>query len=508
MAMATVRNLPAQTTSGDESLWLEDEPQAPRPPLNGDITVDVAVIGGGIAGVTTALLLKREGARVALVEAQRVGGGVTGCNTAKVSALQSTVYSTIRRRHGEEAATAYADASSAGVERIAALATEEQIECDLGRRPAFTYAADDSELRSVENEADAARAAGLPVEWATDVDLPFGVAGAVRLDDQLEFHPVRYVRGLADAVDGDGSVVLEGTRVLAVRDGTPCCVLTRGGTITADRVVVATHYPLLDRGLFFARLEPQRSYCIAARVRGDVPQGMSISAGSTTRSIRSYGDLLIVGGEGHTTGATDATPERYQRLEQFARRHWNIEEVTHHWSAQDPTPYDHLPMIGRYFPGSSRLYVATGFMKWGLSGGTMAALLLADLMAGRDNSWAPHFAPDRISLRSAPKLVEMNTKVAIHFVGDRATPAQASDAAAVPAGQARVVRDGVGKIGVYRDDNGALHAVSLRCTHLGCLLRFNSAERSWDCPCHGSRFDVDGEVLEGPATAPLARREV
>jgi glycine/D-amino acid oxidase-like deaminating enzyme/nitrite reductase/ring-hydroxylating ferredoxin subunit len=507
MASTTKARIP-NTTSGSESLWLEDEPPTPRPALRRDISVDVAVIGGGIAGITTALLLKRDGARVAVVEARRVAGGVTGCNTAKVSALQQTVYSTIRSRHGEQAAAAYADANRAAVERVASLAAEEQIECDLRRRPAFTYAADDSELSSVEKEADAARAAGLAVEWATDVDLPFPIAGAARLDDQLEFHPVRYVRGLAAAVDGGGCVVFEGTPALSVHDGSPCRVRTPGGTISADRVVIATHYPLLDRGLFFARLEPKRSYCIAARVHGDLPQGMSISAGSTTRSIRSYEDLLIVGGEGHTTGATEATPERYQRLEQFARRHWDVEQVTHHWSAQDPVPYDHLPVIGRYFPLSSRLYVASGFMKWGLSAGTAAAILLADLMAGRDNFWAQHFAPDRLSLRSAPKLAEMNTKVAIHFFGDRATPAQADDAAAVPRGQARVVRDGLGKIGVYRDDHGALHAVSLRCTHLGCLLRFNSAERSWDCPCHGSRFDVDGEVLEGPATQPLARREV
>jgi glycine/D-amino acid oxidase-like deaminating enzyme/nitrite reductase/ring-hydroxylating ferredoxin subunit len=507
MAMALTTQDPTATISAAQSLWLEDEPPAPRPPLAGDVEVDVAVIGGGITGITTALLLKRDGARVAVVEAAQVGAGVTGCNTAKVSALQSTIYSTIRSRHGTEGAAAYADASRAGVDRVAALAADEGIDCDLHRRAAFTYAADDAERSSVEKEFDAARDAGLPVDWAFDVDLPFQVAGAVRLDDQIEFHPVRYVRGLADAIDGDGSMVLEGTRALSVHDGSPCTVRTEHGTITAEQVVVATHYPLLDRGLFFARLEPQRSYCIAARVRGELPQGMSINAGSTTRSVRSYGDLLVLGGEGHQTGATKATPERYQRLEQFARRHWDVQEVTHRWSAQDPIPYDHLPVVGRYSPLSSRLYVASGFMKWGLSGGTMAAILLADLLAGRDNFWARHFSPDRLSLRSTPKLVEMNTKVGMHFFGDRVAPAQASESEDVPRGQARVVRDGLGKKGVYRDDEGVPHAVSLRCTHLGCLLRFNSAERSWDCPCHGSRFDVDGTVLEGPATQPLERRE-
>jgi glycine/D-amino acid oxidase-like deaminating enzyme/nitrite reductase/ring-hydroxylating ferredoxin subunit len=499
---------PPTTTTAAEGLWLEAPAPSPYRGLRGGLEVDVAVLGGGITGLTSALLLKREGAKVAVVEAARVAGGITGCTTAKVSALQSTILSTIRGRHGEEAAAVYAEASLAAVEKVASLASEEAIACDLHPRPAFTYAAEEEELGSVEREAQTAWDAGLAAFMTEKVDLPFQVAGAVRLDDQIEFHPVLYARGLAAAVDGDGSVVLEGTRALAVEEGSPCRVRTESGSVAAGQVIVATHYPLLDRGVFFARLKPERSYCIAARVRGTPPQGMSISAGSPTRSVRSYRDLLIVGGEGHQTGAGAAVPERFVRLEEFARRHWDVEEVTHRWSAQDPSPYDHLPMIGRYNPFSSRLYVASGFMKWGLSGGTLAGMVLADLIAGRENPWAARFDPNRLSLRSAPELAQLNAKAGLHFFGDRIAPAQASSLEDVPAGEARVVRDGVGKTGVYRDERGGLHAVSLRCTHLGCMLRFNSAETSWDCPCHGSRFDVDGGVLEGPAVKPLERKPV
>jgi Rieske Fe-S protein len=346
------------------------------------------------------------------------------------------------------------------------------------------------------------------VALTDDVDLPYPLAGAVRLDEQVEFQPVRYVRGLADAVENEGAVIFEDTVVLGVDHGAPCRVHTQAATITADHVVDAAHYPLLDRGLFFARLEPKRSYCVAARVRGDLPQGMSISAGSPTRSIRSYGDLLVVGGEGHPTGSAKANPERFAALEDFAREHWDVAEITHRWSAQDPVPYDHLPVVGRYGPGASRIHVASGFMKWGLSGATFAAILISDLIAGRENPWAATFDPTRLNLRSLPTMARINGKVAIDFVGDRVTPSHEGDPEAVPPGEARVVRDGLGKKGVYRDESGTLHAVSLRCTHLGCLLRFNSAERSWDCPCHGSRFDVDGRVLEGPATRPLPRRQV
>ncbi len=428
---------PVPTTSAEQSVWLEDLPRVTWPPLEHDLAVDVAVVGAGITGAMSALLLKRDGARVALLEADRVGGGVTGCTTAKVTALQATMYSTIRRHHGHDAAAAYADASLAGVERVAEVARMESIECDLSRRPAFTYASKEQELEAVEREGEAARAAGLDAVTTTEVDLPYPVAGAVRLDDQIAFHPVRFVRGLAAAVDGGDSMVAEGTRVLGVEEGAPCRVHTSRGTIAADRVVIASHYPLLDRGMFFARLEPQRSYCIAARVRGPLPKGMSISAGEPTRSVRSHDDLLIVGGEGHTTGAARATPERYQALERFARAHWDVDAVTHRWSAQDPVPYDLLPVVGRYTPRSSRLYVASGFMKWGLSGGAMAAILLSDLIAGRENRWAAYFNPNRLPVRLAPKLIRLNTKVALDLVGDHLRPPDAHSAAEVAQGASR-----------------------------------------------------------------------
>jgi glycine/D-amino acid oxidase-like deaminating enzyme/nitrite reductase/ring-hydroxylating ferredoxin subunit len=496
------------TTSADQSLWLATAPATGYTSLEGDAKTDVAVLGGGIAGLTTALLLKRDGARVTVLEGRRIGSGVTGCTTAKVTALQQTVYRQLRRRHGGDGAGAYAEASMAGVELVAALASEEGIECDLERRPAFTYAAEEEERPVVESEHEAAGEAGLPVSFVEDVDLPYPTRGAVRLDDQLQLHPVRYVQGLARAVHGDGSAVLEGSAVRKVEGGGPFRIRTDGGTVTAQQVVVATHYPLLDRGLFFARLEPIRSYCIAARIPGKPPLGMSISAGERTRSVRAHGEALVIGGEGHVTGARDATSERYRRLEEFAREHWSATGITHRWSAQDPVSWDLLPVIGRYHPRSSGLFVASGFHKWGLSSATFGARIIADLIAGRDNRWAERFDPNRLGARGLPKLLEMNASVAVDFIGDRLLPPRGSKAPDLRPGEARVQRDGLGKTGVFRDDDGSFHAVSLRCTHLGCLLRFNEAERSWDCPCHGSRFAVDGAVLEGPATRSLERKPI
>jgi glycine/D-amino acid oxidase-like deaminating enzyme/nitrite reductase/ring-hydroxylating ferredoxin subunit len=492
------------TTTAAQSLWLAALPSTTYPPPSDERAFDVLVLGGGITGLTTALLLKRRGARVAVVEAARVGAGVSGNNTAKVTALQSTVLTSIERTRGAEVADEYAARSLAAVELVAELAGGEGIDCDLQRRDAFTIAVRDADLPGVEREFEAARRGGLPVEMTPSVDLPYPVAGAVRLPDQVEFHPVKYVAGLAAAVDGDGCRVFEGTRALSVTEGSPVRVETTRGPLTGDRVVVATHYPVWDRGLYFARMEASRSYCVAARVRGEPARGMSITTGAETWSYRSAGDLMIVLGKNHPAGARGVDGSCYAAVEEHLREHWDVEQVTHRWSAQDPTPYDHTPMIGTYLPRDSRMYVASGFAKWGLSGGTMAAAILSEQLTGGPGTDA--FSPHRVSVRGLPQLARVNAKVGADLVADRLMPGQISSAAELAPGSAGVVRSGVDRTGVYRDPDGGLHAVSMRCTHLGCLVRFNAAEISWDCPCHGSRFDVDGEVLEGPAVRPLPGR--
>ena len=502
------------TTSESQSLWLDAGVAdlgivATAGPLRTDATTEVVVIGGGIAGCSAALALLEQGMQVTVLEADRISTGVTGCTTAKASALQGTVYSAIRSHHGDAALSAYAEASRWAVDRIADLAETHGIDCDLVRRPAYTYAADASEREAVAKEADATEAAGLGVERGARPDLPYGVSDAVGLADQLELHPVRYVRGLASAVTNAGGTIHEHTRATKLHDGRRGVEVhtAAGHTVRAEHVVVATHYPVFDRGLYFALLEPQRSYCIAVRLRsGEPPRGLSISAGSPTRSVRSYGDLLIVGGEGHAVGAREATAERFAALESFARRHWDVDEVTHRWSAQDPIPYDHLPFVGRYHGATKRVWVSTGYMKWGITSATFGASILADGIGGRQNEWADVFSPQRLSLRSSPAIAKLGAKFTGDLVADRVRSSVGSRV--VGAGEGRVIRQGLGHVAVYRDPEGEAHAVSARCTHLGCLVRFNAAETSWDCPCHGSRFDIDGTVLEGPAVHPLAPREL
>jgi Rieske Fe-S protein len=287
-------------------------------------------------------------------------------------------------------------------------------------------------------------------------------------------------------------------------------VRTGEAEITARHVVVAGHYPLLDRGGYFARLEAQRSYCVAARLRAPEPEVLAISAGKPTRSFAALEGLAVLGGEGHAAGDRGVGPDRFDALAHDLRAWCDVadDEALFRWSAQDAVSVDRLPMIGPYLPGANSLWVATGYGKWGLSTGTIAARILADRLLGRQNAWAEVFRPARVNVRSTPELVRLAGKVAADLVGDRLRPADVTSVDDVAPGAGAVLRRGHRKCGVYRDTAGGLHAVSLRCTHLGCLLRFNAAETSWDCPCHGSRFDVDGAVLEGPAVRPLEREDL
>ena len=492
------------------SLWVETcGPEDPPKLLAGDLKADVVVVGAGITGLITAALLVDEGSDVVVVEAGRLASGVTGYTTAKVTALHGMKYAQLEQNHSAETARAYAEANMAGLSTIDDLILRYELDCEWEPASAFTYTTKSSEVDSIAEEAAAAQRAGLSAVTTTETELPFDVGAAVRLDEQAQFHPRKFCLGLAGALEERGVRIFEDSRVLDVDDGSPCKVECPSGTVEAPWVVLASHLPFLDRGLFFAKAFPERSYALAWKRSGEAgaerPRGMYISSDQPTRSLRSTADgHLIIGGEGHKAGTEPNTPACYAALEAWAKENFGAGEVTHKWSAQDPRSVDGMPYVGRQLP-RSQVVVATGFAKWGMTNGAASGRMLTDLIAGRENPWAEPFEATRLgsAITSSTFYKENYDAVARHLIGDRLKTLKPPSAESLAPGDGGICEWKGEKVAAYRDESGEIHAVSPVCTHVGCLVSFNPAETTWDCPCHGSRYTIDGEVIEGPALRNL-----
>ena len=505
--MATAHE-PKDLPGRPESVWLATTPRTAYPRLAGDVQADVAVLGAGIAGITAAVLLKQAGLTVALVEARRIVEGVTGNTTAKLTSQHRRIYADLVRTHGEERARLYGAANHEAIERVAAFVAERRIDCDFARADAFTYTVHAKDVGSLEEEAQVARGLGLPADVTTETGLPFPVKAALRFRNQARFHPRKYLLALAASIPGDGSSLFEETTALDVVEGHPCEVRTAAGRVLAQHVIVATHQPFTLKGFYFARMTLRRSYALALRIEGPVPQGLYISTDDDFRSLRPQpgkdGDYLILGGEPHQPGQGGDTGAMIRRLETWAREHFRVRSIDYRWATQDNVTPDRVPYVGRLVPGSKRVFVATGFGGWGMSNGTAAAMLLADLVQGRPNAWEDLYDPTRALVSSSVAGLARDAVVGVKdLLGGYGPEVSAADASRIPKGEGRVIDQGIDKVAVYRDDAGALHAVSAVCTHLQCIVRWNGADRSWDCPCHGSRFDTAGRVLQGPALADL-----
>lgn len=495
-----------------ESIWVDTTPATDYPPLGDEeVSVDVAVIGGGIAGLTTAALLKDEGRTVAVVESERIISGATGYTTAKVTSAHGLIYSYLVDKFGRNGARLYADANQSAIEKIASLVRSRKIDCGFSRLPMYVYSESPDDVQRLEAEAAAAGDLGLPASFTTEVPLPFETAGAVRVDHQAQFHPRKYLLAVSERIPGDGSFIFEKTRAIDIDDGEPCLVVVEGGSLKARAVVVATRFPFYDRGIFFMRITQTRSYALAFRSDRDLPGGMFYEANGTGHSFRSLTEdgvtECIVSGEDHRAGRGGDTVERYRRLEQYSAEHYGAGAIDYRWSTQDNYTVDRVPYIGRHSPLSKHIFVATGFGGWGMTGGTVAGMVLTDVITGRTNEWVEVFDPTRLKtpVGSIGRMTAGGGTAARQFIQGHLSRRATAYIETLPAGDGRVLQFGRQKIAVYKDEDGEIHALSPRCTHMGCLVNWNNAERTWDCPCHGSRFTYDGRALNTPAYVDLPR---
>ena len=503
-----------QTLPGKpESFWIDSTAETSFPKMQ-NVTVDVAIVGAGITGITAAYLLKKAGKTVALVEGQKIANSASGHTTAKVTSLHQLIYATLIDRHGEDKARLYGESNQAGVEFVASTVEAEGIDCDFQRNDTYSFAEDEKNLDKIQKEYDAAVKLGLPAEFVTETTLPFDIAGAIKFTNQAQFHVRKYLLHLANTIPGEGSYIFEDSRVQTVDEGTPCTVHANGTTLQATDVLLTTHLPIVDTGLFFAKTYPQRSYIIGAKISEEkAPQGMYIGVGKNYHSIRTTptedgGLLLLVGGGGHKVGEKSATEESYQELDRYLHSHFGIDKVDYRWSSQDYESFDKLPYIGKLTPANDHIYVATGYSLWGMSKGTMAGMLLADLVRGIDNPWADLYD----SLRATPfvttESIKNNLDVGKHWVVDRLKGIEKWSTDDVEPGEGKIITLNGEKVGVYKDEAGKVTAVNATCPHLACIVNWNSAEKSWDCPCHGGRFTCEGKVIQGPAVKDLEQKVV
>ncbi len=501
------------------SVWMATASVPKQPGLTADARADVCVVGAGIAGISTAYLLARAGQKVIVLDDGPVGGGQTERTTAHLSNAIDDRYVEVEKVHGEEGARLAAESHTAAIDRIETNAREEGVDCDFARLDGCLFVPRGQSDDVLDQERDAARRAGLKdVEIVQKPAIAgFDTGRYLRFPRQGQFHPLKYLAGLTAAFRRLGGEIYTGTHAARIDGGTPARVTTeRGPTVTARAVVVATNSPVNDLVAIHTKQAPYLTYAIGARVpAGAVPRALYWDTLEYYHYVRLQpgpdgGDVLIVGGEDHKAGQAHDQAERWGRLEAWTRERFPAAgPVEYRWSGMVLETTDGLAFIGRNPLDKENVYIATGDSGMGMTHGTIAGMLLTDLILGRDNPWAKIYDPSRKPVwgMAWKEFVVENANVAKEYVKDWLGGGDVSSAEEIRPGQGAVLRRGLTKVAAYRDEHGELHEHSAVCTHLGCIVHWNGAEKTWDCPCHGSRFDPYGRVANGPANTPLAEVE-
>lgn len=491
-----------------ESYWREFElPLFHK--MDEDETYDVAIVGGGITGITAGYLLAKEGMKVVIIEAGRILTGTTGHTTAKVTAQHGIIYDELISHFGEEKAKMYYDANTDGLKFVQKTIEINGIDCDYSTQDAIIYADTDQGISKVEKEAKAYHKLGITSTSINSIPFDINVQAGLVMHNQGQFHPLKYLQVLVKQFIDAGGTLYENTTAADIEDGEhPQVLLRNGKKINCQHIIAASHFPFCDKkGMYFARMYVERSYILGLKTKKSFPGGMYINADSPSRSLRSTPvngeDLVLVGGEGHKTGQGIDTYQHYLNLEQFADEVLGIEEYKYRWSAQDIYTLDKVPFVGAITENQPRVLIATGYRKWGMTNGTAAAMLLKDIILEKENPYKELYSPNRFHADpDVKKFISNNIDVAKHLIKGKFEVAPMDPSELGPDEGAPAMLNGQ-RVGAYRDEDGQLHIVDTTCKHMGCEVEWNSGERTWDCPCHGSRYSVDGEVINGPAVKPL-----
>ena len=463
-----------------------------RPSLKGEINTEVAVIGGGLAGVLIAYLLQSRGVPVVVLECRKAGGGATKNTTAKITSGHSLIYKKLITYKGEQRAREYAMANQEAIQKYKDIINELQINCDFEHFPNYIYSLSDEQ--KIRQEVDAALRLGLPASFTKETTLPFKIKGAIRLDNQAQFHPLKFLDAVASKL-----TIYENTRVKQINK--KGLIVTDGGIVRAKKVVVATHYPFINvPGYYFIRLHQERSYLTALEGWDQKKQpldGMYLDEDQKGFTFRKYNDYLILGGGSHRVGKYQPL-DAYGKIEKAAQKWYPHTSVKYTWSSQDCMTPDSIPYIGRYSARTPNIYVATGFNKWGMSSSMVSAMIISDMITGRDNKNRNVFKPRRLMLSGSPKLLKDVAIITISLLSEHLNIPH-DKLKDIQKGKAGVIRHNGQRVGVYRSKDDKYYFVSTKCPHLGCKLEWNQNEMTWDCPCHGSRFDYHGKMINNPA---------
>lgn len=495
-----------------DSYWREEVTLPRFDELKEDLKVDAVIVGGGITGITAAYLLVKEGLKVALMEAGTLLNGTTAHTTAKITAQHNLIYDEFINHLGKSKARMYYEANIEALKFIEKTIDEHQMDCDFSKVDTYLYAATEKYAQKLEKEYQAYQKLNIEGSLLDHIPFDIKIKNALSMKNQAQFHPLKYLMRLVEFIKDNGGLIFEGTTAVNIdKNGSETTVLTRNGhRVTGKHILSCSHFPFYEgTGFYFTRMYAERSYILAVKTKDKYPGGTYLSVDKPTRSLRSAKfngeEIILVAGEAHKAGQGQDMMKHYKALEQFAQEVFDVDQILYRWSTQDLTTLDKLPYIGPITSNNPNVLIATGYRKWGMTSGTAAAQLLKDIVTKKENRFRSLYEPSRfIADPSLKHFFKENLDVAKHLIkGKLEIPKKDINELAKDEGGA-VLINGEHK-GAYKDSEGNVHLVDTTCTHMGCEVHWNNGDRTWDCPCHGSRFSYTGEVVEGPAEKPLQK---